>query len=563
MVPKVAAGYLGRQDSAVIAYIKAQEEYARLGYRPELIIDARKEYENGMRFFRDGSYESAYLCFTGAQEKGSREAARMMVYGLLSGLNQDSRYKSDEYALYLLYQLYTDSVAPLDCKELYNYYVDNTGDVSFARDILEYLAYFGDKEAAFWHDSQGLTEAEAYYPADQRFAEVSSAAAAFAPAQCKLGYYYAQGKHCAQDSARAISCWKQAAERKDADAAYELASSYLNGAGVPQNDSIGSTYIITAANGGNIVALEAVSFHYFCLNDNETAIIYASEGARRGSARCTFLLADYYSRHPELGVSDSTIIKVYHRAYELGFSPAGGVFARALLKGDAIEQDVDSALSILQANDTAAWAQYIYGEYYASDAYGARDDKKSFASFKRAAEGGIPEAMYNMGNCYYYGTGVSKNPKEAFLLYKKAADEGVQDAQLMIAWMYCEGKVEKDFAKGVEMMAYLSDSVRHYLAPEAWGSVYYEGYSGKKDYERAFEIWNSHLEQDPIYCAIYAGSCYYEGKGVKKDTQKAMQMWDSVLALLKEGGYDNDLLLQLAEAVDCPSFYKYVKKQTK
>ena len=48
----------------------------------------------------------------------------------------------------------------------------------------------------------------------------------------------------------------------------------------------------------------------------------------------------------------------------------------------------------------------------------------AFYWFKKAADSGLPVAIFNVGYCYEYGKGIEKNLAEAFLWYRKAADKG-------------------------------------------------------------------------------------------------------------------------------------------
>ena len=44
--------------------------------------------------------------------------------------------------------------------------------------------------------------------------------------------------------------------------------------------------------------------------------------------------------------------------------------------------------------------------------------------FRKAADGGDPEAMFNLGYCYYNGNGVAEDRAQARELWRKAADAG-------------------------------------------------------------------------------------------------------------------------------------------
>ena len=64
------------------------------------------------------------------------------------------------------------------------------------------------------------------------------------------------------------------------------------------------------------------------------------------------------------------------------------------------------------------------------------NDKEAFNWFQAAAEQGITEAQYFLGNCYYEGRGTKQDYNEAFRWFKAAAEQGHTDAQKMLGICY-------------------------------------------------------------------------------------------------------------------------------
>ncbi|MBQ2885265.1 MAG: sel1 repeat family protein [Alphaproteobacteria bacterium] len=74
----------------------------------------------------------------------------------------------------------------------------------------------------------------------------------------------------------------------------------------------------------------------------------------------------------------------------------------------------------------------------------AIDKEEAVKWYQRAAEQGFPEALDNLGNCFYQGIGVSLNYKEAVKWYTKAAEQGYNISQNRLGNCYFHGKgVEK------------------------------------------------------------------------------------------------------------------------
>lgn len=71
--------------------------------------------------------------------------------------------------------------------------------------------------------------------------------------------------------------------------------------------------------------------------------------------------------------------------------------------------------------------------------------------FKKAAEKGIPESQYLLGECYLLGEGVEQSNEKSFELYKKSADQGYINAQFKMGFCYEKGiGVIKDVTKSNE-----------------------------------------------------------------------------------------------------------------
>lgn len=67
------------------------------------------------------------------------------------------------------------------------------------------------------------------------------------------------------------------------------------------------------------------------------------------------------------------------------------------------------------------------------------DFAKALEAFKHAADGGLKEAMFNVGLSYYVGKGVKPDPVEARRWLDKAADAGFAQAAMMLGVMAVRG----------------------------------------------------------------------------------------------------------------------------
>ncbi|HTN40643.1 MAG TPA: tetratricopeptide repeat protein, partial [Asticcacaulis sp.] len=120
----------------------------------------------------------------------------------------------------------------------------------------------------------------------------------------------------------------------------------------------------------------------------------------------------------------------------------------------ALKTRYDLALQALQARDPKsvdlmkmvanqgyAPAQYKLGTLYKGEgALVPADKAEARVWIKRAAEGGVAEAMNEYGYMFYNGEGGAQDRSTAALWFRKAAERGVVDGQYNLAQLYQSGK---------------------------------------------------------------------------------------------------------------------------
>jgi TPR repeat protein len=184
--------------------------------------------------------------------------------------------------------------------------------------------------------------------------------------------------------------------------------------------------------------------------------------------------------------------------------------------------------------------------------------KKVYETYKKASEGvegvaqapegveGVAQALRNIGNCYYYGSGVAQDYNKAYEHYKKAYELGDTKALVRIGYCYYHGKgVEKDYEKACEFYKKASelkdaeDFEETALAFIQLGDYYRD--HGKFEYNRAppsrmdeaydkaFEYYKKASESEDSERVVRSlrniGHCYYDGKGVRKNQNKAYEYY--------------------------------------
>jgi TPR repeat protein len=143
----------------------------------------------------------------------------------------------------------------------------------------------------------------------------------------------------------------------------------------------------------------------------------------------------------------------------------------------------------VEAGDTRA--MYNLGVMYRDSLGVQRDRVKAKALFLSAAEKGHALAQYAIARLFYEDS----NFTEAARWYRKAADQGDIEALYNLGYMYHEGQgVPKDYQKGNELFEevadrgrFIEDGSRSYKAMDMLGNSYRSGETGPPDYVEAYK----------------------------------------------------------------------------
>ena len=81
-------------------------------------------------------------------------------------------------------------------------------------------------------------------------------------------------------------------------------------------------------------------------------------------------------------------------------------------------------------------AQFELGYCYYNGTGVAQDYEQAVGLFRKAAEQGNVDAQLNLGFCYLAGLGVTNDDTQAIYWYRKAAEQGLSMAHLSLAFYY-------------------------------------------------------------------------------------------------------------------------------
>lgn len=207
----------------------------------------------------------------------------------------------------------------------------------------------------------------------------------------------------------------------------------------------------------------------------------------------------------------------------------------------------NEALKYLEAKakDGNACAEYYLGRYYGSAKSASRDDEKAFNFYSKAADKNYPPAIYELALAYIGARGVKEDAKLGGELLLKAAEMGYLDAQILAARYYtnfleCYTKVYcRNYPKA---LYWFSEAAKRGSLESKFdmGVCYFHGLGARDNKAKAFEIWNSMLEEfdkrkddfNPLLktkVVVALSRCYYNGWGCKADEKKSMELLKGIM----------------------------------
>ena len=269
---------------------------------------------------------------------------------------------------------------------------------------------------------------------------------------------------------------KQLAEREDPDGLYALGMAYLYGWDIPQDEGLGYKYLEEASDKCQTEAMTLLVRMYmqgeYDGMDQEKAakmsILAAKDGipdaqlyaglaymdgiavkqdykeavrlfrlaANQGNDEARTNLAFLFQEGLGVEKDESKAFKMYRTSANNGNLNAMFHLAIAYEFGIGTKRDISKAVEWYtigsDSNDPFAAERLAY--IYAEGIEGIEPDAdKAFELFLKAANAGIPGAMFMVGYCYVGGHGVSPDVEEAQKWLKMAADSDIPEAKELLA----------------------------------------------------------------------------------------------------------------------------------
>lgn len=244
--------------------------------------------------------------------------------------------------------------------------------------------------------------------------------------------------------------------------------------------------------------------------------------AEKGDSKALYDLAMLHDMgYDSIPVDSVRSTALYRLSAEAGYPPAQNYLGFRYFNGEAIRQDVDSALFWMAkaAGSGDARAANNLGYLLANSDKVSRDYPQAIYWLTKAADAGLPAGLSQLADLYRRGQGCEADTARAEALYVKALQSGLHDAELKLLAM--KGKQWENLAAD----SLLSLGKYHYThgAPLIGVTLFmnivraHEGDEGLTAADTAAKISSGSPEKDKVFAKAYAllGDAFSRGIGVE------------------------------------------------
>ncbi len=233
--------------------------------------------------------------------------------------------------------------------------------------------------------------------------------------------------------------FREAANKGDANAQYNLGLCYSKGDGVDLNQAEAVNWWRKAADQGLPIAQANLGACYAEGNgvdkNNATALVLFRKAAERGDPSAQYNIAAFYHNGQGVEKDDAEATKWYIKAAEQGLVAAQQRLGDNYYAAVGVEKDFAQATKwYLKAADSGnARAQLGLGFCFHYGGYGIqKDDAEAAKWLQKSAGQNTVDAQILLGVMYAVGQGVPKNMTEARKWLQKAADAGDSRAKALL-----------------------------------------------------------------------------------------------------------------------------------
>jgi TPR repeat protein len=202
-----------------------------------------------------------------------------------------------------------------------------------------------------------------------------------------------------------------------------------------------------ALDSGDNNAFNDIGYTYELMGDIEKAKEYYSLGIAAGVSVASYNLGRVYEYGIKTPVDYEKAFELYSKALKLGYSEAAVKVAKFYKDGLGVQKDERKALEILKKgvrldrkNHTHSPSITCLANYYEYGVGCKQSDKKTFkANVKAVKQTRSGINLYNLAQCYIFGTGTRVNTKKGMELLYESANKNYPDSYYQLAALYNKG----------------------------------------------------------------------------------------------------------------------------
>lgn len=330
---------------------------------------------------------------------------------------------------------------------------------------------------------------------------------------------------------KAFPLMASAARAGIVEAEYRVARCYLEGEGVPQSRTEGIRWLKLAAKHENADAQALLAALYLAG--------FVPPGTDTEPASTRLFKPDI------IGEPDfEAAVDLAKKAAEAGSAAGQALLGYILTNGPEGLRDAAAALDAYEQSAAGGCAEGSLGLALLLARRGlVPDQSRIVAELRRAADGGLPTAVYLLGVVTENGLGIARDNGAAAVHYESAAESGVTAAQLRLGLGLLDGSLgNQDAVAGEAWMrraAMAGNAEAAFLLGER---IVKEG--GTPNYVEAAGWFRQAADRGHEAAARALASLYFTGNGVAKDADEGARL----LRAAATGG-NQDAQIDLANLV--------------
>jgi TPR repeat protein/serine/threonine protein kinase len=347
-------------------------------------------------------------------------------------------------------------------------------------------------------------------------------------AQLRLGLSYLNGLGVPMDETTGVRWLHKAADQDCVEAFVLLGACYSDGVGVAKDEAAGVSWFRKAADTGDARAQYYLGTFYFngsgVAKDEVKAVEWYHKAADQGEARAQYQLGRCYLLETGVAKDDTKAVEWFRKAADQGYSKSQSNLGRCYAQGIGVALDQAEAVGWYKkaAVQGEIGAQYFLGKCFANGTGVTKNEAEAVNWFRKSADQGHAASQYAMGLHCAKGNGVPMNKSEAVRWYRKAADQGHANAQYHVGRCYSNGEgLMKDETAAVSWHRKAAEQ-GHAAAQADLGYCYCHGLGVRKDASKGAEWNRKAADQGNVTAQIHLGISYLQGQGVAKNTATAV-----------------------------------------